>query len=46
MKQYIFAGLAAALIAVGLIDFAPPASAGGAKYGGLAVSKCDGPVQP
>lgn len=46
MKQYIVAGLAAALIAGGLIGSAPPASAG-CMYGGYgAVSRCDDPVQP
>jgi hypothetical protein len=46
MKLYIVAGLAAALMAGGLIDSAPPASAG-CKYGGpWATSQCDGPVQP
>jgi hypothetical protein len=44
MKQYIVAGRAAALIAGGLIASAPPASAG-CLYGGLSVSRCDGPVQ-
>ena len=45
-KQYIVAGLAAALIAGGLIESAPPASAG-CMYGGYgAVSRCDDPVQP
>ena len=40
------AGLAAALMAGGLIAAAPPANAG-CQYGGLGViSKCDGPVQP
>jgi hypothetical protein len=43
MKQYIVAGLAAALIAGGLIASAPPASAG-CLHGGLSVSRC-GPVQ-
>ena len=45
MKQYLVAGLAAALITGGLIDAAPPASAG-CQYGGIAISRCDGPVQP
>jgi hypothetical protein len=45
MKQYILAGLAAALMAGGLITAAAPASAG-CQYGGIAVSKRDGPVQP
>jgi hypothetical protein len=45
MKHYIFAGLAAVLLAGELIGSAPPASAG-CQYGGIAVSKCDGPVQP
>jgi hypothetical protein len=45
-KQYIVAGLAAALIAGGLIGSAPPASAGCmyGRYG--AISRCDDPVQP
>jgi hypothetical protein len=45
MKHYVGAGLAAVLMAGGLIASAPPASAG-CQYGGLVVSKCDGPVQP
>jgi hypothetical protein len=45
-KQYIVAGLAAALIAGGLIGSAPPTSAG-CMYGGFgAYSRCDDPVQP
>jgi hypothetical protein len=47
MRQYLVAGLAAALITGGLIDSAPrPAPA--AWYGGWigAASRCDGPVQP
>jgi hypothetical protein len=43
MKQYIFAGLGAALVAGALIDSAPPASAG-CQYGGIVVSKFDGPA--
>ena len=45
MKHYIFAGLAAVLIAGELIGSAPEASAGG-QDGGIAVSRCDGPIQP
>jgi hypothetical protein len=45
VKQYVVAGLAAAVIAGGLIASAPPASAG-CQYGGIVVSKCDGAVQP
>jgi hypothetical protein len=46
MKQHIVAGLAAAVIAGGLIASAPPAGAG-CQYGGTAtISRCDGPVQP
>jgi hypothetical protein len=45
VKQYIVAELAAALIAGGLIDLAPRASAG-CLYGGYVASRCDGPVQP
>jgi hypothetical protein len=45
MKQYIVGGLAAVVMSGGLIDSAPPASAG-CLYGGLSVSSCDGPVQP
>jgi hypothetical protein len=37
--------LGAALMAGGLIAAAPPANAG-CQYGGLFISKCDGPVQP
>jgi hypothetical protein len=44
MKYYIFAGLAVALIA-GVIGSAPQANAG-YQYGGIALSRCDGPVQP
>ncbi|OBK71596.1 hypothetical protein [Mycobacterium sp. 1274761.0] len=44
MKRCIVGGLAALLIAVGLIA-APPASAG-CLYGGPYISKCDGPIQP
>jgi hypothetical protein len=44
MKQYAFAGLAAALIRGELIASAPPAGAGW-LYGGLVVSRCDGSVQ-
>jgi hypothetical protein len=39
------ASLGAALMAGGLIAAAPPANAG-CQYGGLVISKCDGPVQP
>src|SRR5271156_5308799 len=45
MKHYIFAGLAAVLIAGVLIGSAPQANAG-CQYGGIAVSRCDGPIQP
>jgi hypothetical protein len=45
MKHYIFAGLAAVLIAGELIGSAPQANAG-CQYGGIAVSRCDGPIQP
>jgi hypothetical protein len=45
MKPLIVGGLAAALTAGALIAAAPPASAG-CQYGGLVISKCDGPVQP
>ena len=45
MKHHIFAGLAAVLIAAGLVVQHRTASAG-CLYGGLAVSRCDGPVQP
>ena len=45
MKHYIVAGLAAGLMAGVLITVAPPASAG-CQYGGIAISRCDGPVQP
>jgi hypothetical protein len=45
MKLFIVAGLAAAVMAGGLIASAPAASAG-CQYGGLVVSKCDGPIQP
>jgi len=45
MKRCIVGGLAALLMAAGLITSAPPASAG-CLYGGPVISKCDGPVQP
>lgn len=45
MKRCVVAGLAALLMAAGLITSAPPASAG-CLYGGPVLSKCDGPVQP
>jgi hypothetical protein len=45
MKRWIVGGLVAVLLALGLIASAPPASAG-CQYGGLVISKCDGPVQP
>jgi hypothetical protein len=45
MKRCIVGGLAAMLMAGGLITSAPPASAG-CQYGGPVLSKCDGPVQP
>jgi hypothetical protein len=45
MKHYVFAALAALLIAVELIGSAPPANAG-CQYGGIAVSRCDGAIQP
>jgi hypothetical protein len=46
MKFYIVSGVAAALIAGGLITAAPPASAGCLYGGWMAASRCDGPVQP
>ncbi|OBG59462.1 hypothetical protein [Mycobacterium sp. E3339] len=45
MRRSIVGGLAAALTAGGLIAMAPPAGAG-CLYGGLSVSRCDGPVSP
>jgi hypothetical protein len=45
MKRCIVGGLAAVLIAGGLITSAPLASAG-CQYGGPVLSKCDGPIQP
>jgi hypothetical protein len=45
MNRCIVGGLAALLMAAGLIGFAPQASAG-CQYGGAFLSKCDGPVQP
>jgi hypothetical protein len=45
VKQYLIAGVAAALISGWLIASAPPAGAG-FQYGGIAISRCDGPVQP
>jgi hypothetical protein len=45
MKLYRGAGLAAVVMAGGMISAAPPASAG-CQYGGIAISRCDGPVQP
>jgi hypothetical protein len=45
MNRSIVGGLAAALMAGGLIAWASAASAG-CQYGGPIISKCDGPVQP
>jgi hypothetical protein len=45
MKRCIVGGVAAVLIAGGLIAGAPTAGAG-CQYGGPVISKCDGPVQP
>jgi hypothetical protein len=45
MKRCIVGVLAAVLMAGELIVSAPPVSAG-CQYGGLVISKCDGPVQP
>ena len=45
MKHYIFAGLAALLIAGELIGSALQANAG-CQHSGIAVSRCDGPIQP
>jgi hypothetical protein len=45
MKQFVVGGLATALTAGAVIAAAPPANAG-CQYGGIAISKCDGPVQP
>lgn len=45
MKHYVFEGLAAVLIAGELIGSAPQANAG-CQYGGIAVSRCDGAIQP
>jgi hypothetical protein len=44
MKHHMFAGPAAVLVAAVLVT-SPPANAG-CLYGGLSVSRCDGPVQP
>jgi len=45
MKRCTVGGLAAAVMAAGLIASAPSAGAG-CQYGGPVISKCDGPVQP
>jgi hypothetical protein len=45
MKRCIVGGLAALLMAAGLIVSAPAASAG-CVYGAPIISKCDGPIQP
>ena len=45
MKRCMVGGLAALLMVAELIASAPSASAG-CQYGGLVISKCDGPVQP
>lgn len=45
MKTCTVGGVAAVLMAGGLIASSPPASAG-CQYGGPVISKCDGPVQP
>ena len=41
----VIASLGATVMAGGLIATAPPTNAG-CRYGGLFISKCDGPVQP
>ena len=46
MRHHLFAGLAAVLIAAGLVVAAPTASAGCLYDGGLSSSRCDGTVQP
>src|ERR1700753_471975 len=53
MKRCVVGGLAALVLAAGLIDSAPPARAGCVDGGpavsepyGPVLSKCDGPVQP
>ena len=45
MKQFLVAGLTSALAAGALIASAPRASAA-CQFGGIVISKCDGPVQP
>ena len=45
MKHYIFAGPAAVLAAGALVASAPQVNAG-CQYGGITVSRCDGPIQP
>lgn len=45
MRHHLFAGLAAVLIAAGLVVAAPTASAGCLYDGGLSSSRCDGTVQ-
>ncbi|MDA4109985.1 CDGP domain-containing protein [Mycolicibacterium holsaticum] len=45
MKRCIVATVAGLLMAAGTMTLAPQASAG-CHYGGLYISKCDGPVQP
>jgi hypothetical protein len=45
MKHYIFAGLAAVPTAGELIGSAPQANAG-CQYGEIAVSGCDGAIEP
>ncbi|WP_082950486.1 MULTISPECIES: hypothetical protein [unclassified Mycobacterium] len=45
MKRSFLVGLAAGLLGGASIVLAPPAGAG-CLYGGLSVSRCDGPVDP
>ena len=44
-KHYILGGLAAVLMAGGLITSAPPARAGCLNGGSFVIRKCDGPIQ-
>ena len=46
MRYCLVGGLAALVMTTGLIASAPQANAGCLYGGGLAASRCDGPVQP
>jgi hypothetical protein len=45
MRRHLVTGLTAVLVTAGFATSVPAAGAG-CLYGGLSVSRCDGPVQP